>query len=406
MKNTKLSPGQFFSDPGNLHLYSDEIQFICTPTGSGAANRQELQFFFKVTQFATDWAGLKNSSDLSYNDLNGTIVRESTYTFHIKESEPNAFQWLIPGMRLSTPGDVVSISLPIVVIINYSNLIDSVRIYWDQASVLTQIGYLYNVNPKPHTFITAPQFSLPVLGSVQSSKLVTFESMNPFIHNLLSAQSPAKQVKHNDSMQSYLDDSNIQPIFSDINDSISQHRQLKQSPFKSKDSVKEHFDGKSEQDWLPKTKLMHETSKSTVFDDLPAPQFSHIQINPNKNRSQFEMSAPMESANGIVKRGQGNTSHVFDADSEFLPARKGIKRAGASGISQIQFGSEESLKQTKNQSQINFEHHDLNSPSQSNRRMKKASHNNTHTESHFSISDSGRMDPKKEYHGRGKVFNN
>ena len=413
MKSVISVASEFFRNPSNLDIYSDKVQFLCVGTGSGATSKSDLPFFFTSTNFDQEWPQLDRVHQVKHHDSNGLLLNESVYRFNLKESDPNALQWLIPGIKLSNPGDEMSLLLAVVAIVEYSDKIDSVRIYWDQGSVLDQLGFLSNAHPKSNTFNIPPNFQLPVLGKSQASKIASPSDLNPFIHNLLDGQGPQQATRHHDSMGDYMQHSGRRRTgnpLQESNESPPANRQLKKSPFKQSENIKQYFDGEDTQDWLPKTKALKSPVKSTVFEDTAPPAFSHKQINPNKNVSQISVFDGQYGDVPVIKRGQGNTSHIFDTDPNFQPQRRGIKRGAGSSVSQIHFGNEGEMDRPgksqfvgKNQSHFDLEHHSEEVDVGNIGGKKRLGQNN---QSHFSIADSGRMDPKQEYHGRGKVISN
>ncbi len=341
----------FYKDPSLLQLYSEDIKFDCVSTGSGANGKQELIWFFKQTTFAEDWQSMARVKVIKHTDMDGMMVDECVYEIEMKENESNRLQWMLPGLKLVNPGDSKTIYVPIVTIIEYTSQITHVRVYWDQACILKQIGFLYQVQPKQNTFQTAPNFQIPVLGASQSEKLVTSQELNFFQKNLLQEpQHMEKPMDHN-------------VIVEEVHSTPVAIRQKKESPFKQKDNMKSYFEGKEETDWLPKSKGAQVYSKSTVFDDTPMAHFGNTKINPQKNTSHFNLSHT-QYGNEQVGHRSGKQQNIHKNDSHF------------------------SLQHTQVQ----------NSP-----HVVKENEKN---KSHFNIADSGKMDDKPVYHGRARYIAN
>ena len=374
MMNASSTPASiFFDNPGLLDIYHDDIHLHCVGSGAGASNIQELQHFFFATHFHLEFPQLQIAHQISHRDSQGFAINESVYSFHIKGSFPNAFQWLIPGVQLSNPNATVSISLTIVTIVEYSHdLINNIRIYWDQGCLLKQLGVLHHIEPKLNTFVSN---QAPILGSSQASRSVDFDNLNPW-KTVASMSQHLQEQPPQSTKQKRL--GNAQVLQESDHTPPRHVRQLKESPLKSSDHMKEYFNGESTTDWMPRTKLIRtpSSSKSSVFDDVEIKKFSHLAINPHKNKSQMDHT--------VVQRGQGNTSTIFNNSEEQhqpLPHVSGIKRQTTK--SQIIFGNEDEAPTNQ---------------------MPKTFRSSRGNVSHFDIADSGRMDPKQPYHGRKKVI--
>eukprot|EP00834_Sanchytrium_tribonematis_P000777 NODE_15_length_50561_cov_0.608081.p8 type:complete len:477 gc:universal NODE_15_length_50561_cov_0.608081:428-1858(+) len=426
---------EFLVDPENLNIYNDNVVVNCVGTGCGATSKKELSYFFKTTNFGQDFGNLEKVQEIKHLETQSLILNETVYKIPIKETEPNRFQWLLTGLRLINPGEEKIVYLAIVTIIEFSDAIDKVRIYWDQASLLKQIGFLHHIQAKPNTFQTAPNFQTPILGSSQAEKLIENKGFNTFIESIVDAQGKGQNYKQPTSIGTCLDDSDLQPIFetgkaashkssiggnemrsalkeSEVSENRS-IRQLKESPYKQKDYMKAYFEGTDKTDWLPKTKMMAEPEKSKVFDDEPVPAFSHKQINPNKNASHFSLTEnEYESSHNQATLNKANSgrSQIFDQADEFKPSTRVLNPGCTGGKSQIQFGLDDGrpgkhVNPEKNQSHFSISG-DFSDKSASFRELGLAGIKSSKgNESHFAISDAGRTDqPAPSHHGRRLVY--
>ena len=308
-KKTSIA-SEFFKNPADLEIYSQDVQLVCVPTASGATSKSELPFFFATTNFDKEWPLLEKVHVVKHIDNGGFLVNESIYRVHLEESLPNPqLQWLVPGVFLINPGDDMSLLIPIVTIIEYNNKINKIRIYWDQGSVMDQLGLLKKRVLKSDTFFMSSNFQLPVLGKSQASKLAHPSDLNPLVSAMLDDQEQTD---------------NEEPV-------PTQQVVRKQA---NAPQVKQSGSFRSQQD---------HSETQLKFEDTPPDLSAHFKRDPNRTTSGYSIFDGRYDTAPVVKRGQGNSSHIFETDVNFQPARKGIRRGTGSSISQIQFGSNENI---------------------------------------------------------------
>jgi len=144
----------------------------------------EIKAFYKKFWGKDEMDSVKMLKTVKTTYGEDSVVEESIAEITIKEGRgyEDRYMWLIPGLRLINPGEEIKITIPWIVSVSFSQdtgLITSKRIYWDQASVLKQIGYLFSVAPKPNTFGIHANFSLPVLGADQAERLTNPSKIEP-----------------------------------------------------------------------------------------------------------------------------------------------------------------------------------------------------------------------------------
>jgi carboxymethylenebutenolidase len=114
---------------------------VChVPTGSGGAGKSVLRRFYRdefIPSIPEDW-GITLSKRLVTENH---IAEEAKLRFH----HTRQMDWFLPGIAPTAK----LIEIEIVIFVDFRDgLMAAERIYWDQASVLRQIGML----PQPQSF--------------------------------------------------------------------------------------------------------------------------------------------------------------------------------------------------------------------------------------------------------------
>ncbi|HWC37802.1 MAG TPA: nuclear transport factor 2 family protein [Acidimicrobiales bacterium] len=129
---------------------TDRPVLIHVPVGTGATGREPLRKFYRevfIPQVPPDTSLNLLSRTVASDRLIDEFILEFTHTVQI--------DWLIPGV--APTGQRVAV--PHVAVIAFDgDKIASEHIYWDQASVLAQLGII--------------DLSLPILGGDQSARLL------------------------------------------------------------------------------------------------------------------------------------------------------------------------------------------------------------------------------------------
>lgn len=129
---------------------TDHPVLIHVPVNTGATGKNELRKFYKeifIPQMPPDFSMQLLSRSVGQNRLIDEFVLRFTHTIRM--------DWFAPGIDATGRRLVV----PHVAVISYENgKISSEHIYWDQATVLTQMGLLKE--------------SLPVIGASQCDRLL------------------------------------------------------------------------------------------------------------------------------------------------------------------------------------------------------------------------------------------
>lgn len=129
---------------------TDDPYVVHVPTGMGGRGRAD------VRQFYATWFVGKQPDDLEIESVSRTIddahvVDEMLVRF----THDTAVHWMLPAVAPTGRRVVV----PVVAVVGLRSwLVDSEHIYWDQASVLEQVGLL-------------SASGLPVLGAEQADQL-------------------------------------------------------------------------------------------------------------------------------------------------------------------------------------------------------------------------------------------
>lgn len=139
----------------------------CVPTMTGGIGHHDLLVFYR------DYFIPKNPPSLSIKLVSRTIgtdqvVDEMIVSFKHTQEVP----WLLPGVQATNK--VVHVAVVSIVAMRGGKLVHE-HLYWDQASVLVQVGLL---DPKlvPESFQKQGLKRLPVFGSETASKVLDEES--------------------------------------------------------------------------------------------------------------------------------------------------------------------------------------------------------------------------------------
>ena len=118
----------------SLATMTEDASVLHVPTGSGGVGKGTLRGFYRdefIPSIPTDWS-ITTTNRVA---TEACIAEESKLRFH----HTRQMDWFLPGI----PPTGKLIEIDIVVFIEFRDgLMSSERIYWDQASVLRQIGML------------------------------------------------------------------------------------------------------------------------------------------------------------------------------------------------------------------------------------------------------------------------
>lgn len=118
----------------SLATMTEDAAVIHVPTGSGGKGKTELRRYYRdefIPSIPPDW----NITTTNRVVTDACIAEEDELSFH----HTRQMDWFLPG--IPPTGKLIEVN--IVVFIEFRDgLMSSERIYWDQASVLRQIGML------------------------------------------------------------------------------------------------------------------------------------------------------------------------------------------------------------------------------------------------------------------------
>lgn len=114
--------------------FAPDAQVLYVPTGAGGNGHSEIESFLKNCAHQSHVIEDEQTISRTVGDL--MIVEESI----LRLRHSDQVDWLLPGVRATNKQVVV----PLVTIVNFNSagMIKAKRVYWDQASVLRQIGVL------------------------------------------------------------------------------------------------------------------------------------------------------------------------------------------------------------------------------------------------------------------------
>jgi carboxymethylenebutenolidase len=128
--------GEFINrnEEESLSTMVEDATVYHVPTGSGGAGKTALRRFYRdefIPSIPDDWT-ITTTNRVTTDDR---IAEEAKLRFH----HTKQMDWFLPGI----PASGKLIEIDIVVCIDFRDgLMAAERIYWDQASVLRQVGLL------------------------------------------------------------------------------------------------------------------------------------------------------------------------------------------------------------------------------------------------------------------------
>lgn len=161
----------------------DDVYVNCVPTMTGGIGHEDLLRFY------SDYFISKNPPSLSIRLVSRTlgtdrVVDEMVLTF----KHTQVVDWILPGVQPTN--NLVHVAMVSIVTIRGGKLVHE-HLYWDQASVLVQVGLL-DPNLVPEGFAKQGVKRLPVYGAETASKALDVESQPS---NNLIAEWKQKQQK-------------------------------------------------------------------------------------------------------------------------------------------------------------------------------------------------------------------
>ncbi|CAO3616793.1 unnamed protein product [Cunninghamella blakesleeana] len=136
---------QYKIKPSNMSLYTEDATVTYVTSGAGAKSNTDIRRFYLNGHFS------KKSLTLIETVQNRVIASDKlmeelewTITFHSDECS-----WLLPNLEGYNLLNV-TIKIPVVFSVSFeNNLIKTIRVYWDQASVLKQLKVIGDRNKWP-----------------------------------------------------------------------------------------------------------------------------------------------------------------------------------------------------------------------------------------------------------------
>ena len=147
--------------------FAGDAWMTCVPTMTGGISRQDLFLFYKDYYIRSSPPSL-NIRLVSRTTGIDRVVDEMVISFKHSQEVP----WILPGVKATNK--VVHVALVSIVTVRGGKLV-SEHMYWDQASVLVQVGLLVSKSV-PESFQMQGLRRLPVCGAEAASKVLDEES--------------------------------------------------------------------------------------------------------------------------------------------------------------------------------------------------------------------------------------
>jgi hypothetical protein len=299
---------------------------LCVPSGVMVSGDSDVAAFEHVYTAQTNALLQEPVEVLQRIEHAQGYVEESV----LKLSHTEQIDWLLPGVKITNKYIVVPlvcflfiwyqwrISFPRqVTIVRYlDNNAVSKRLYWDQASVLKQLGILPSTM---HCRASRSEVTLPVLDARIAKPLTAFEAMP--VSRPLSAKSDAAGLSSHQAnsdrtpMKSRQDTSSMSDIMAGT--SLADHER-------------------------PMSRSVRHPSDSDIFSTESLPLRTSIPIDPRRYKTQIDLSngelasAPENDVHHKKHFAGSNNSSQFSLSGEFTqPAHyEGHNRMGAQSITQ------------------------------------------------------------------------
>ncbi|KAI8801599.1 hypothetical protein BJ742DRAFT_744402 [Cladochytrium replicatum] len=115
-------------------LFADDAAFVCVPTGAGASGNPDIVTFLR--KVASQSSVVESEQIIGRAVGPSSVVEEAILVF----THESVLDWILPEVKATRKRVVV----PVITVANFNEngKIASIRKYWDQASVLRQLGIL------------------------------------------------------------------------------------------------------------------------------------------------------------------------------------------------------------------------------------------------------------------------
>ncbi|CAG8465030.1 7476_t:CDS:2 [Paraglomus occultum] len=277
--------------------FTDNVTLVFVPTAAGARGYDAVR---QLLARSYDRRIVDVKEKVLFTTVsNNALVEETETTISFLTGECG---WLIPGVDSRHAVDA-RIVIPVVTSATFeNNRISSIRLYWDQASVLKQLKLISDKN------------SWPIVGERQIDAVrdITRAHLNPYdisggVAQMNINQDPSRRNVHTSSRvlqpggtggkSSVFDTSPAEPTNTRYNPNKNATQFTIADDHDDNASVSSGVSGQINQD--PSRRTIHTSSrvlqpggtggKSSVFDTSPA-ELTNTKYNANKNASQFTIA--------------------------------------------------------------------------------------------------------------------
>ncbi|KAI8802500.1 hypothetical protein BJ742DRAFT_540081 [Cladochytrium replicatum] len=158
-------------------LFADDAAYVCVPTGAGASGNADIVTFLR--KVASQSSVVESEQIIGRAVGPSTVVEEAILIF----THESVLDWILPEVKATRKRVVV----PLITAANFNEYgkIASIRKYWDQGSVLRQLGIL------PTTMFckaNSSETTLPILGPRIVDKLQNA------VNNVVAIELPEEPV--------------------------------------------------------------------------------------------------------------------------------------------------------------------------------------------------------------------
>ncbi|KAI9173061.1 hypothetical protein H9P43_007192 [Blastocladiella emersonii ATCC 22665] len=196
------------ADAQNWALYDDQFSALLLPTCAGAQGLDEYRKFHRKYLWPSESSGLAAVRRvLQTHYAETSVVEEAVVEITLQEGKEDQLQWILPGVKLAARGLIKTASVLMTTVTTMATaqgVILGKRIYWDQGSLLKQLGLIQPAG-NPLTYGFHHDYILPVVGTAHA-KLFSGEMDVPFNQFALRLEDQGPMVKtaSDDSVMSSL----------------------------------------------------------------------------------------------------------------------------------------------------------------------------------------------------------
>lgn len=158
--------------------HSEDLSVVYMPTGAGARGLKEY-IDFTVVRDSFQQSLVKKREIVSLSVCGSLVCEESILDIVFQYGKEDYLSWIVPGLKLVSPTSSATASVMMITLAfgDRCNKISSIRVYWDQATVLNQLSLVQKLVDS-NIYELPKNYQLPIL-SIDPKSIITDFDLNP-----------------------------------------------------------------------------------------------------------------------------------------------------------------------------------------------------------------------------------